>query len=661
MENKKIDVDAIVEKIRIEVSKRKEDSIRLPRPENNARKISANNGHKPVDSPKRDADAFPGTGKNEFEIQDFLNYHDREFIRNAYRGVLGREPDPEGYERYLTLLRSGVRNKVEILGGLRYSKEGREKNVKIKKLFVKTAVYASFRLPLLGYCVKLVVSVIRLPRMLKDIQRDEALAHERFLRHEENLQALSRSMESRLSQINDVLSTAADIQSVDELGRQVLAKANVFAADEARKQVSTKADLSAVNELGRQILAKANVFAADEARKQVSTKADLSAVIELGKQVATKASASAVSDLGKQVSTKAELAAVNELGKQVATKANASAVSDLGKQVSTKAELAAVDELGKQVSTKASLSAANELGRQIFTKANVSAVDELVKHVSTKADLAAVNELGKQVATKADVPAVNAMKSELDELRKRLPDPISEKRIKDALVEEEHRLDAMYVTFEDQFRGTREHIKARQKAYLPYLEHMKGGTKKAPILDVGSGRGEWLELLQENGFTVRGIDSNRMMIQHCKASGFDVVESDAMLYLKNQKEGAFSAITGFQVVEHITLKSRICLFDEALRTLKPGGVIIFETPNPENLIVGACNFYFDPTHLRPIPPMSLKFIAEARGFEKVEIKRLHPMEYYRDASNSQLCDEKIRALFTNEQDYAVIGYKPRGA
>jgi O-antigen chain-terminating methyltransferase len=39
----------------------------------------------------------------------------------------------------------------------------------------------------------------------------------------------------------------------------------------------------------------------------------------------------------------------------------------------------------------------------------------------------------------------------------------------------------------------------------------------------------------------------------------------------------------------------------------PGGLLILETPNPENLVVGACTFWYDPTHIRPLPPAMMRF------------------------------------------------------
>ena len=245
----------------------------------------------------------------------------------------------------------------------------------------------------------------------------------------------------------------------------------------------------------------------------------------------------------------------------------------------------------------------------------------------------------------------------LEEARKRLPKPMGPKQIKNILKEEDHLFDAMYVAFEDRFRGTREEIKERLRVYLPYVKQAKIGEEGSPILDLGCGRGEWVELLKENGYIAKGVDFNRGMVMQCQQFGLDVTESDMIEYLRNQQPDSFAVLTGFHIVEHLSFKTLISLFDETLRVLKSGGMVIFETPNPENLIVGACNFYFDPTHRNPLPPRLLNYLMVSRGFEKTEIIRLHPYEFSQEQQNPSTAVEALISLFNKEQDYSVIAYK----
>ena len=246
----------------------------------------------------------------------------------------------------------------------------------------------------------------------------------------------------------------------------------------------------------------------------------------------------------------------------------------------------------------------------------------------------------------------------LEEARKRLPEPLSTGQIKKMVKEEDHLLDAAYVSFEDQFRGTREDIKERQKIYLPYIRKSGAGEKKSPLLDIGCGRGEWLEVLEEEEFVAQGIDINSVLVEECRGRGSEVVEGDAIEYLRSLTDASIGAVTGFHIIEHLPFGLLVALLDETVRILKSGGVAIFETPNPENILVSAFKYYFDPTHRNPLPPGMIKFLVESRGLCQVEVLRLHP-----DEPSSRLQDdgseivERFNEYFYGPQDYAVVGYK----
>ena len=215
--------------------------------------------------------------------------------------------------------------------------------------------------------------------------------------------------------------------------------------------------------------------------------------------------------------------------------------------------------------------------------------------------------------------------------------------------------DAFYLAFENQFRGTREDIKARQRVYLPYLAKAGAGTADKPILDLGCGRGEWLGLLRESGHTARGVDSNASMISVCRELGLDVVASDVLAYLKSLPDQSQRVITGFHIIEHLPFPVLLELFAHTRRVLQTGGVAIFETPNPLNVLVGSNRFYTDPTHLRPLPLELSKFMAERVGFRSVTILSLHP-DVVRKKSDalSQEFTDFINAMFFGPQDYAVV-------
>ena len=218
-------------------------------------------------------------------------------------------------------------------------------------------------------------------------------------------------------------------------------------------------------------------------------------------------------------------------------------------------------------------------------------------------------------------------------------------------------LEEFYISFEERFRGKREEIKKRQAYYLPFIKEIVRGDMDI-VVDVGCGRGEWLELLSQNGITARGVDINEMMVEISREYNLDAIKTDALEYLRSLEENSIAAVTGFHIVEHLPFAVLINLMDEALRVLKKGGMVVFETPNPENLLVGSCSFYTDPTHINPIPPVTLEFIAHNRGFERVSIHRLHPLkepQYPQELRNEDI--DALIASAAKEQDYAVIGYK----
>ena len=176
--------------------------------------------------------------------------------------------------------------------------------------------------------------------------------------------------------------------------------------------------------------------------------------------------------------------------------------------------------------------------------------------------------------------------------------------------------DALYIALEDAFRGDPIVIRARQHQYVPYVQNVVSQT--APLLDIGCGRGEWLNILKDSNIPATGIDTNAASVQECSAQGLNVLHADAITYLSNAKEQSLGAITLFQVLEHLPFATMVHLLRLALRALVPGGVLIAEVPNSETLSVGASTFWIDPTHERPLFPGLLEFLATEVGYTSVE-------------------------------------------
>jgi SAM-dependent methyltransferase len=219
-------------------------------------------------------------------------------------------------------------------------------------------------------------------------------------------------------------------------------------------------------------------------------------------------------------------------------------------------------------------------------------------------------------------------------------------------------LDSFYLAFENRFRGSRDVIKKRVEFYLPFLRDCRAGVRGRPVLDLGCGRGEWLELLKEHKLTGVGVDLNTAMVAQCNARGLKVQLGDAVEHLSSLRAATQGAVTAFHLIEHLPFETLLAFFREARRVLKPGGVAIFESPNCKNLIVGACNFHIDPTHRHPVFPETAEFMLGAYGFEKIRIEYLSPVaEAKFNGTTPELAT--LRDLLFGPQDFGIIAYKPK--
>lgn len=218
-------------------------------------------------------------------------------------------------------------------------------------------------------------------------------------------------------------------------------------------------------------------------------------------------------------------------------------------------------------------------------------------------------------------------------------------------------MDGFYQAFENRFRGSRDLIKARQRIYLPFIEPLLLLHEEAKAMDLGCGRGEWLEILKETGFNGHGVDLDDGMLAACRQAGLSVTTQDALSALKALPDESQVIVSGFHIAEHIDFSDLRLLIQEALRVLKPAGLLILETPNPENITVGTVNFYLDPTHQKPIPPLLLSFLPEYYGFARVKTVRLQE-----DKSLSGNGWTHLRDVWEGvSPDYAVVAQKAADA
>ena len=210
-----------------------------------------------------------------------------------------------------------------------------------------------------------------------------------------------------------------------------------------------------------------------------------------------------------------------------------------------------------------------------------------------------------------------------------------------------------YRALEDRFRGSRDLIKSRLQVYLPFIEPLKEAYPDLHAIDLGCGRGEWLEILGGRGFQAQGVDLNDGMLSACRDLDLKVQTGDALSFLKKLPDDSQVIVSAFHLIEHIPFEDLQEIVKESLRVLKPAGLLVLETPNPENIIVGTSSFYMDPTHTSPIPPDLLAFLPEYYGYHNTKVLRLQETPEIRELENLSFLD----VLNGTSPDYAIVAQK----
>lgn len=224
-----------------------------------------------------------------------------------------------------------------------------------------------------------------------------------------------------------------------------------------------------------------------------------------------------------------------------------------------------------------------------------------------------------------------------------------------------------YFIFEERFRGSRKDIKERQRAFLPYFENCKN------VLDIGCGRGEFLELMREKGIGAQGVDFDKTMVEYCLSKDLDIVLDDAVSYLEKLEDSSLDGIFIDQVVEHLEPVVLVRLLELCHKKLKLGYHLIAETVNPLSFTSFA-NFYIDMTHIRPVHPETLKYLFDATGFREIETQLSSPVsdegrlkhlpcddadddkkKLFIDSYNNNI--SMLNGILYGAQDYAVVGKK----
>lgn len=218
-------------------------------------------------------------------------------------------------------------------------------------------------------------------------------------------------------------------------------------------------------------------------------------------------------------------------------------------------------------------------------------------------------------------------------------------------------LERYYVLFEDFHRGKADDLAKHFSIYDNWIATLPAKSEGG-VLDLGCGRGEWLDYLSATGRVVKGIDANAGMIERCRERGLDTEQADLLTWLRAQPDASLVAVTAFHVVEHLPFATLYELVGHCFRVLKPGGKILFETPNPENILVGSHTFYHDYTHRNPVTPTALQFLVRYHGFTGIDVIRSSPYPDDARVVGDDLLTDRVNGHLCGPQDYAVIAHKP---
>lgn len=249
---------------------------------------------------------------------------------------------------------------------------------------------------------------------------------------------------------------------------------------------------------------------------------------------------------------------------------------------------------------------------------------------------------------------LNALLSTLE--KEKMPAPAQVKELLEPLE------DWRYAGFENRFRGYEEEVKAQQAEYLKYFEQAHGKR----IIDLGCGRGEFLELLTEKGLEAEGIDLNSEMVETCRDKGLRCLKGDLLEKLVDYEDNSLGGIFCSQVVEHLPPLYLKRLIELSYFKLAPSSYLLLETVNPTSVFSLVQVYFLDISHQTPVHPQALKFLLESSGFEKVEMQFSAPLEKERlqelpgadeIATTVNQNIDKLNKLLYAPANYAVIGQK----
>ncbi len=541
--------------------------------------------------------------KRHYYIHEFLVYDDAEFVRNAYLGILKREPDEVGFDANVSALRRGG-SKEQILQDLMMSEEGRAAGIEVGGL----------------------------ARINNELEKKHVYHRDDFLFYDGD-EFIHNAYRGLLHRSADEAGFDAHQKYLAGGGFKEIVLAKLCASEEA-KEKGIRLEGLTFFKLSRRFIHMRLIGPI------------LQLTIRKSRQLWQRFASKRIDILHQRHQ---ELWAVTDehLNSQTLW-INGIVAEDYARKTRS---VNAIEALSDQYLTLQKT--INELKTDNVSLREALQQSKQVQDETLRDLGVARNDLLYQQAN------LRQMMESITESVEGAPETAGHQSVAEVLSEhQEDYLDAYYVAFEEECRGSTAEIQEQQKVYLPVLEAAGTISSAAPLLDVGCGRGEWLQLLKAEGLDCMGVDSNRVMVERCTDLDLSVVKQDALSFLKAQADASLGAVSGFHIIEHLPFPVLFQLFSEALRALVPGGVIVFETPNPENLLVATHTFYHDPTHRNPITPTGIEFLARFTGFSGTEIMRLHPYPNEARVMGVGPLTERVNGHLCGPQDFALVARKP---
>lgn len=547
-----------------------------------------------------------------YHVAELLQFHDEAFIQAAYQALLRRPPDAEGQAGFLKALREGRLNRLDVLARIRFSPEGVRQNVTIHGLRGPAILRRAYRLPLLGPLLRWSVAVARLPRLVRHVTQLEA----HWAAQQEAFAGYVNRLNTEHGQ--HLQQQAATLQ---EVAAQVSA---LQQEDRAAQAHEVSLTLQQMSEAWHGALARLSAtqheHLTDQQRQVRTQSAMLRQIDALAQQVEMLEQKLQESYAAYEAQRQNWQADRRAMAGELAQQRTALAAATTRQRDLTRLQQTLAQNLARQVVAQDHDRQRVQQQTQDWTQRLEQVAQDWAQHLDRTAQAwdARWNNLTAQ--------------------------------------ESPERLEDFYIALEDGLRGSRAMISQRLRVYLPLLSDNGLGAAEKSVLDVGCGRGEWLELLREEGFTAQGVDVNEIQAAHCRELGLEVIAADALTYLRGLPDASFGVVTCFHVVEHLPLDKLLALIHEMHRVLQPGGLLLCETPNPRNVLVGTCNFYYDPTHRNPLPSPVLQIMLEHQGLERVQVLELNPSDAQPVAGEGDLT-RRFNEYFYGPMDYAALGWK----